>query len=333
MVSDSVLVSRLHELIRSSDLETATAGSIRRRLEEEFSIDLYGRRAFIREQIDVFLQGGSVQNDSPEQYEKVDENARNDAVEEDEEQRQGKKTAGASEISEEDEASDEGRSKKKKQTSTNTNAKKKGGRGGFSKPSALSPQLQKICGVAQLGRTEVVKKIWAYIKEHNLQNPKNRRQILCDESLHGIFRVKSIDMFQMSKALSNHIWPLDEAEATPTPVKSSQKESQLKRHRESSDRPKKKAKPKKGKSTSGFTAPHPISDALVKFFGTGENELSRVDVIKRMWQYIKENELQDPSEKRMVLCDDKLKELFGVDSFDGFTVTKLLKSHFIKTQG
>ncbi|KAL3621182.1 hypothetical protein CASFOL_036094 [Castilleja foliolosa] len=331
MVSDSALVSRLHELIRSSDLETATAGSIRRRLEEEFSVDLYGRRAFIMEQIDVFLQGGSGQNDSAEQYEKVDENARNDAVAKDEEQRQGEKTAGCSEISEEDEASDEGRSKKKKQTSTNMNAKKKGGGGGFSKPSALSPQLQKICGVAELSRTEVVRKIWAYIKEHNLQNPKNRRQILCDESLHGIFRVKSIDMFQMSKELSNHIWPLDEGEATP--VKSSQRESQLKRSRESSDKPKKKAKTKKGENTSRFTAPRPISDALVKFFGTGENELSRVDVMKRMWQYIKENELQDPSEKRMVLCDDKLKELFGVDSFVGFTVTKLLKSHFIKTQG
>lgn len=60
--------------------------------------------------------------------------------------------------------------------------------------------------------SQVVKKLWLYIREKNLQNPKNKRKILCDEALHGIFRVRSIDMFQMNKALSKHIWPLDEAE-------------------------------------------------------------------------------------------------------------------------
>lgn len=59
----------------------------------------------------------------------------------------------------------------------------------------------------------------------------------------------------------------------------------------SDDEPKRKAKPRKG-ATSGFTAPLPLSDALVKFFNTGEHELSRAEVVKKMWQYIKENELQ-----------------------------------------
>lgn len=44
--------------------------------------------------------------------------------------------------------------------------------------------------------------------------------------------------------------------------------------------------------TSGFLAPLPLSDALVKFIGTGENELSRSDVVKRMWEYIKQKGLQ-----------------------------------------
>lgn len=42
--------------------------------------------------------------------------------------------------------------------------------------------------------------------------------------------------------------------------------------------------------------------------------------------------LKDPADKRRVICDDKLKELFEVDSFNGFTVSKLLSSHFIKTE-
>lgn len=57
------------------------------------------------------------------------------------------------------------------------------------------------------------------------------------------------------------------------------------------DKPNRKEKQQKGR-TSGLLAPLPLSDALVKFFGTGENALSRADAVKRMWKYIKENELQ-----------------------------------------
>lgn len=46
------------------------------------------------------------------------------------------------------------------------------------------------------------------------------------------------------------------------------------------------------KGATGLLAPLPLSDALVKFIGTGENALSRGDVIKRMWDYIKQNDLQ-----------------------------------------
>lgn len=56
MVSDSDLVTRLHDILKSSDLDTATAGSVRRQLEKIFGVDLSDRKVFIREQIDIFLQ-------------------------------------------------------------------------------------------------------------------------------------------------------------------------------------------------------------------------------------------------------------------------------------
>lgn len=56
--------------------------------------------------------------------------------------------------------------------------------------------------------------MWVYIRENNLQDPKDRRKILCDESLHSLFHVKSINMFQMNKALSKHIWPLGDGDGT-----------------------------------------------------------------------------------------------------------------------
>uniref|UniRef100_A0A453LW72 DM2 domain-containing protein n=1 Tax=Aegilops tauschii subsp. strangulata TaxID=200361 RepID=A0A453LW72_AEGTS len=81
--------------------------------------------------------------------------------------------------------------------------------GGFTKLCSISPALQEFVGASECARTEVVKKLWAYIRENNLQDPSNRRKILCDENLKKIFNVNSIDMFQMNKALTKHIWPLD----------------------------------------------------------------------------------------------------------------------------
>lgn len=54
--------------------------------------------------------------------------------------------------------------------------------------------------------------MWVYIREHDLQDPKNKRNIICDELLHSLFRVKKIDMFQMNKALSKHIWPINDGD-------------------------------------------------------------------------------------------------------------------------
>lgn len=57
------------------------------------------------------------------------------------------------------------------------------------------------------------------------------------------------------------------------------------------DEPTRKEKRQKG-GKSGFLAPLQLSDALIKFLGTGESALPRSDVIKRMWDYIKEKNLQ-----------------------------------------
>lgn len=54
-----------------------------------------------------------------------------------------------------------------------------------------------------------MKQLWSYIRENNLQDPSNRRNILCDDKLHDLFGVDTINMFQMNKALAKHIWPLE----------------------------------------------------------------------------------------------------------------------------
>lgn len=52
---------------------------------------------------------------------------------------------------------------------------------------------------------EVTKKIWAYIKKQNLQNPQNKREILDDNKLQPIFGGKKMDTFQMAKAVNKHL--------------------------------------------------------------------------------------------------------------------------------
>lgn len=86
MVSDSELVGRIREIIRGSDLNTTTAGGVRRRLEEVFSIDLHERRHFIREQIDIFLHElRECQNNEPEAEQEEENENRNDENSEEEE--------------------------------------------------------------------------------------------------------------------------------------------------------------------------------------------------------------------------------------------------------
>jgi chromatin remodeling complex protein RSC6 len=69
-------------------------------------------------------------------------------------------------------------------------------------PSAL---LAEIVGNKPLPRTQVVKKVWDYIKKNNLQNPKNKRNILADDKLQKIFGKKEVTMFELAGIVGKHL--------------------------------------------------------------------------------------------------------------------------------
>ena len=76
----------------------------------------------------------------------------------------------------------------------------------FMKAMTPSAQLGAVVGTAPLPRTEVTKKLWAYIKRKGLQDEKNRRNINADESLKPIFGGKSqVSMFEMTKLVNKHL--------------------------------------------------------------------------------------------------------------------------------
>ncbi|NGX31745.1 MAG: hypothetical protein K940chlam8_01126 [Chlamydiae bacterium] len=76
----------------------------------------------------------------------------------------------------------------------------------FMAPLELSSDLQAVIGKGPMPRTKVVKQLWAYIKKHDLQDPKNRRNIKPDEKLAKVFGTKkAVNMFEMTKLVNNHL--------------------------------------------------------------------------------------------------------------------------------
>ena len=76
----------------------------------------------------------------------------------------------------------------------------------FMKPLSVSADLAVVVGKGPMPRSEVVKKLWEYIRKNGLQDATNRRNINADASLQKIFAGKSVvNMFEMNKLVSNHL--------------------------------------------------------------------------------------------------------------------------------
>jgi chromatin remodeling complex protein RSC6 len=75
----------------------------------------------------------------------------------------------------------------------------------FMKALKPSPALAAVIGPEPVPRTEVTKRLWAYIKERNLQNPANKRNILCDDKLKAVMGKDEVTMFEMTGLVGKHL--------------------------------------------------------------------------------------------------------------------------------
>ncbi|KAK1606244.1 hypothetical protein QYE76_029917 [Lolium multiflorum] len=207
-------------------------------------------------------------------------------------------------------------SAKPKKESASTGVKRKGGTGGLNKVCGVSPELQAIVGEPTMARTEIVRQLWAYIRRNDLQDPNNKRKIICNDELRLVFETDCTDMFKMNKLLAKHIRPLE-------PTKDSNRD--LKKQKPMEDEP---SPPAEVDATNQL--PFIVSDALASFFGTGEREIPHSEAVKRVWDHIKSNNLEDPSNPTMILCDSKLKDLFGCESVTALVVSELVSHHLFK---
>ncbi|KAF6144993.1 hypothetical protein GIB67_013344 [Kingdonia uniflora] len=193
--------------------------------------------------------------------------------------------------------------------------KRRGGPGGLNKVCNVSPLLQAIVGEPALPRTQIVKQLWAYIRKNNLQDPSNKRKIICNDELRLVFETDCTDMFKMNKLLAKHITSLEpKKEESGSESKRQKVEKEIDSATETT-----KAEP---------SPPMVISDALERFIGTGAREMSQSKALCRVWEYIKANQLEDPLDTTAIICDVKLRELFGCESLSSEMVSQLLGPHF-----
>ena len=104
-----------------------------------------------------------------------------------------------------------GKKRTAKKSSAKKSGKKKSGTkrvpsAAFMKPMTPSAQLAPVVGSSPLPRTEVTKKLWAYIRRKGLQDSKNRRMINADDNLRPVFGgSKQVSMFEMTRLVNKHL--------------------------------------------------------------------------------------------------------------------------------
>ncbi len=190
-------------------------------------------------------------------------------------------SAPSSSSSEEEEVKSKKRVTRKKASASSS----RGGKGGgLTAVKEVSDELAAFLGKGkQMARTEVVKCLWEYIKENDLQNPNDRREILLDERLKEVFHADKFTMFSMNKYVSAHVYPF-------TPVNLTELSEKSKKRKELQKEKAAKRQKTGKKRKSGTQAPWRLSADLASV--VGKAILPRPQITQGLWAYIREHGLQ-----------------------------------------
>lgn len=210
------------EILKDADLSKTSAKKVRQDLEERLGCDLTDRKKEIDGLVMDFINNQSSDEDDESEDDRAEQ--RRAAAKKANVNRRKQKDSddeSADAASDDDYKPAKKSAKKKKRGSDSDSdddwkraksakkAKKAGGGGGggkgFTRPLKLSPELSDLMGGAEcLPRHEVVKKVWALIKERNLYDPKNKQFAICDAELQKVIGVKRFRTFGMMKYLQPH---------------------------------------------------------------------------------------------------------------------------------
>lgn len=338
-IKQDQLRSEITAILKGADLTQLSSKKVRKQLEAKFGVDLTERKKEVDAMVMEEIKRQDEENDSASASES-DFSAPEDMGPPEKKIKRSKVNDEDLARKMQDEEDCAGRRTRHGPKKPVVKRKKAAGSGekknsGYHRAMQLSPALAEIMGEPNLPRSEVVKRMWAVIKERNLSDPSNKQFMICDEQLFKVFGVKRVRTFGMMKYLKNHIY--DAAEVTKTERTQSDDDSDNDGtgrngagNSDSDSEDEKPAKPSKAKSkgpkkASGYHKPLRLSPALADVMG--QTEMPRSEVVKRMWALIKERNLADPSNKQFMICDDQLYKVFGVKRLKSFGMMKYLKDH------
>ena len=289
--TDTELRAVIRKIVAKVDLEMTGIKKFTKLLSKEFGgIDLTYKSKFIKKTLTEVINEGD------------DDDSNSSSEEEEEEEEVVKRPA--------------------KKKSAPSSKKAGAGGGGLSAVKEISHELANFLGMGnRMARTEIVKMLWDYIKENDLQNPENKREIILDDKLKKVFGkdVKSFTMFTINKYIGAHVEPFKPVDLTTNTTVSKKRKSKA------AD----KDATKKRRAGSGFQAPYQLSPELARV--TGKQILPRPQVVKKLWEYIRANNLQDPNDKRTVVCDTKFKLVMGGQAkVTIFSMQKYITEHLLE---
>lgn len=235
---------------------------------------------------------------------------------------------------------------------------------GLERPVVLARPLATFIGQVVASRFQVCRFICTYVKDHNLQDPDDRRTVLCDDALKELFGVDSFSYFDLTRMTTDFIYKPEEcnedfqrlaqdcertliaekieklakAAESPSPDHAAVRPPRRRVSRVSrTPRPSRKSKkqktedgssnePETPRRSSAMFRPVLLSDALIAV--VGETTLPRPQVLKKVWDYIHRNDLKDPNHSMQIMCDDKLKAIFdGLPTVTHRDIFKHLSAH------
>lgn len=134
-------------------------------------------------------------------------------------------------------------------------------------------------------------------------------------------------MFRVTFATTsyNKFWSVDSLHGTQSAKKQSRAAKPEPKEKQTSKQANKDEKTNNGPKLTGFTKPLNLSPELQAWMGV--SSCSRPEIVKKFWSYIRQNNLQDPNDKRYVNADDTLIHLTGETRFQAFSFAKLVKKH------
>jgi len=213
-ISKETLKKEIHDILKDADLSVLSAKKVRIQLQEKLKCDLLSRKDEIDAIVMDFVNSRADSEDNNSEEEEVEKSPVKRKAPPAKKPAKKKKSNASGSDNDEDDARDgdysprksKGRRVKKEASETKKAPKEKGkGRAtGFTRALKLSPELASFMGAEEMPRHEVVKKMWAVIKERNLLDPKNKQFAICDEEIHKIMGVKKFRTFGMLKYLKPH---------------------------------------------------------------------------------------------------------------------------------